>query len=102
MEGLNNSAVLTKICMLCRLDRASQAAAGSKKSSPAPSECVVDEKESSILAEIAILNSAVNEISTKLDHFGSVVAEPLAKAVRLIPQRLSIISGPRLNCILLC
>ncbi|MCP4491906.1 MAG: hypothetical protein GY820_32070 [Gammaproteobacteria bacterium] len=79
VEGLNNSAVLTKICMCCRMDRASQARS-SKNVSPAPSECVVDEKDTSVLAEIAILNTAVKEISTKLDDLGSVVAEPLAKA----------------------
>ncbi|MCP4486053.1 MAG: hypothetical protein GY820_01840 [Gammaproteobacteria bacterium] len=60
VEGLKNSAVLSKTCKSCR-NRSSLA-------SSAASECGVEEHESSVMAEIATLNTTVKGIAKKLEQ----------------------------------
>ncbi|MCP4493221.1 MAG: hypothetical protein GY820_38855 [Gammaproteobacteria bacterium] len=61
VEGVRNSAVLSKLCKSSQ-ERSSQA------SSVVSAECVLEEKEASIRDEIGTLTTAVKEISEKLEE----------------------------------
>ncbi|MCP4493026.1 MAG: hypothetical protein GY820_37870 [Gammaproteobacteria bacterium] len=62
VEGVRNSAVLSKRCKSCRERSSPQA------SSAVSAECVLEEKEASIRDEIGTLTTAVKESSEKLEE----------------------------------